>query len=448
MPDRTSSPTAPIIYLGPSLPRSEAELELPGGGFRPPVRDGDLYRARARGGSLFVIIDGVFFQEKAISPREIIDVLQDGACVVGAASMGALRAAECWPAGMRGVGSIYRLFRRWKLTSDDEVAVTFDPDGERPPSLALVNTRYAVSLALKKGLLDESEARSIVRAAEETFYAERTWRGILARAGVESRMGLEQLLAGWDLKREDARRVLRRVARGQIAQPTGIHCPRSGGGGGSPSGRTRERAHDALAGLDPAQARRALGHWHLVSGRYGPHALEIAVSLPELRLTERLTEKHAVARLLADPRFRREPDVPIRSEPPEPENQARTSLLALQLVLVELRAVFMMDEALFADRLWQHLSLVGALDAEFFRWRAIHEAAAQARTLGLTARPLDRHLAQEEIAHAHGFEAWVHLEQAERSRPWWNPIVAYAETRALARRMREALSPRTHLPSG
>jgi len=68
-----------------------------------------------------VIIDGVFHQEPAVPPREILDVLEDGAVIVGASSMGALRAAECWPAGMRGVGTIYRLYRRGALKSDDEV---------------------------------------------------------------------------------------------------------------------------------------------------------------------------------------------------------------------------------------------------------------------------------------------------------------------------------------
>jgi hypothetical protein len=108
------------------------------------------------GGSVFVIIDGVFHQEPAVPPREILDVLEDGALIVGASSMGALRAAECWPAGMRGVGTIYRLYRRGALGSDDEVILIYSSDGSgyQSRSVPLINVRYALSRAFRKGRID------------------------------------------------------------------------------------------------------------------------------------------------------------------------------------------------------------------------------------------------------------------------------------------------------
>src|SRR6202171_1396192 len=112
MHQRPPMQIAPIVYLGPSLPSSDAEVALPGCDLRAPIRRGDLYRDRLGGGSVFVIIDGVFHQEPAVPLREILDVLKDGAMIVGASSMGALRAAECWPAGMRGWGPISRLHTR------------------------------------------------------------------------------------------------------------------------------------------------------------------------------------------------------------------------------------------------------------------------------------------------------------------------------------------------
>ncbi|PTL78104.1 TfuA-like protein [Vitiosangium sp. GDMCC 1.1324] len=430
---------APIIHLGPSLPRREAETLLPGGDFRPPVRRGDLYRERAQGGSVFVIIDGVFYQEHAISPRELIDVLRDGAWVVGASSMGALRAAECWPAGMVGVGAIYRLFRRGRLTSDDEVAVVFDPDGERPASLALVNVRHAVARALRRGHLTRPKAEALVRAAEETFYAERTWRTLLTRAGLGREKRLEQLLAGWDLKGDDARRVLRYVARQLAAHPALAHRPRRGDTDFATSEYTRERSHDALAGLDPSEARRTLARWHLVSGRYTRHALAIASTSPEVGLLERIQKKDPAARLLSVSLLQQEPGAPMRFVPSEAEQQGLTSLLSLRLAQRELWAVFMAHETLFADWLWQQLHLSGELDAELFRWRAIHEAASRARALGLAARPRDRYLAREEMAHAHGFDTWGRMERSAWMKPWWSFFLDYAETRALSRRMRDAL---------
>jgi hypothetical protein len=452
---------APIVHLGPSLSRGEAEALLPGGDFRPPVRRGDLYRARAEGGSVFLIVDGVFMQEHAISPREVVDVVRDGAWVVGASSMGALRAAECWPAGMHGVGAIYRLFRRGRLTSDDEVAVVFDPEGGRPPSLALVNARHAVARAVRQGHLTRPEAERLVRVAEETFYAERSWRTLLARAGFKDGKRLERLLSGWDLKAEDARRGLRYVARRlATSPPPRAREPRRGRGepglakrGPGEQGlgprahaetalteRTRERGPDALAGLKPAEVRRALARWHLVSGRYTRHALAIAAASPELALPERLRANAFAASGLSAPLFLpRAPGATARLAASWKEQQGVTSLLSLRLALAELWSLFTAREALFADRLWQHLHLSHELDAEVFRWRAIHEAAARARASGLTARPRERHFAREEVAHAHGFATWEELEHAARSRPGWPSLLDYVETRALSRRMREHL---------
>ena len=150
----------PIVYLGPSLSRREAQAALPGCCIRPPIRRGNLYRDRILRSSVFVILDGVFFQQEAISPREVIDVVRDGALVVGACSLGAVRAAECWPAGMRGLGSIYRLFRRGILLSDDEVALAFEPGGSyRSFSVPLINVRYALRHAVRKGRLSPAPGR-------------------------------------------------------------------------------------------------------------------------------------------------------------------------------------------------------------------------------------------------------------------------------------------------
>src|SRR5690348_8986049 len=110
----------PLVFLGPSLSVEEAGAVLPDAEYHPPAGRGDLYRARFLGASIMVLIDGTFLQRYAPSPRELVEVVRDGAWVLGAASIGALRAAECWPVGMRGAGLIYRLFRAGRLHSDEE----------------------------------------------------------------------------------------------------------------------------------------------------------------------------------------------------------------------------------------------------------------------------------------------------------------------------------------
>jgi hypothetical protein len=200
--------TSPVVYLGPSLAHERARELLPGAIFRDPVRRGDLYRDRSISAGPLVLIDGVFHQENSVSPREISDVLANGAVVIGSASLGALRAAECWPAGMRGVGTIFRLFRRGCLQSDDEVAVTFAAGGSQA-SVPLVNVRYAARSLLRRRRIRPAEARRLIGAAERLHYADRYWRTILAGARLE--LGLESELASFDLKQRDAIRCLEHV---------------------------------------------------------------------------------------------------------------------------------------------------------------------------------------------------------------------------------------------
>jgi hypothetical protein len=200
--------TSPVVYLGPTLAYERARKLLPGALFRDPVRRGDLYRDRSVSAGPLVIIDGVFHQENSVSPREIRDVLANGAVVIGSASLGAMRAAECWPAGMRGVGTIFRLFRRGCLQSDDEVAVTFAAGG-RQASVPLVNVRYAARALLRRGRIRPAEARRLIGAAERLHYADRYWRTILAGARLDQQ--LEAELAAFDLKQRDAIRCLEHV---------------------------------------------------------------------------------------------------------------------------------------------------------------------------------------------------------------------------------------------
>ena len=69
--------------------------------------------------------------------------MAQGIHVYGAASIGALRAAELDVFGMRGIGRIYEDFRDGVLEDDDEVAVLHGPEelGYPPVTEAMVNIR-------------------------------------------------------------------------------------------------------------------------------------------------------------------------------------------------------------------------------------------------------------------------------------------------------------------
>lgn len=412
----------PIVYLGPSLPRAVAEELLTEAEIRQPIRRGDLYRDRLKHGSVFVILDGIFFQEQAIPPREILDVLEDGALIVGASSMGALRAAECWPAGMRGIGSIYRLFRAGCLHSDDEVAVTFNPDdGYRPLSVSLISMRYALKQAIRRGRLDRTTGDRIAQAAQETFYPDRTWAPVLARAGVQDDDGhLASFLTEYDLKKEDARRALRAVSRWLAADPDLLRRPRRSPVPFRPSDELRERHEDPLAGRDPEKVCLQLGRWQLLSGRYTRHLPALLAAHPEYGLVDRLQGKARSASLLVDWILgsQRLPSPYSASGPHLKDVLLRPA--ALRLVYFDIWKELMTDEARFAKALWGELSLSEELNAEIFRWRAVREAVGEAHRRYLKAESLDRYLAETEIADAHGFPSWSELGRAvaRTSHPW------------------------------
>ena len=205
-----------VLYLGPTLTVAEARARLPGAVIAPPVSVGEvLVLARRRGITRIAIVDGYFERMAAVWHKEILIALERGISVWGAASMGALRAAELAAFGMRGVGSIYRAFARGQLVADDEVAVAHLPAerGFAATSDALVNLRHGIARA---PMLTGPTRAALVELARRRFYRERSWQTLIADARAAGLPGRQlNALAGWpkpDLKAADARLLLRRLA--------------------------------------------------------------------------------------------------------------------------------------------------------------------------------------------------------------------------------------------
>src|SRR5262245_58167109 len=126
-PDMTYDPQTPIaVFLGPSLDLATARSILPAN-YYPPVRMGDVYRLLTTGVRLIVLLDGVFHAAAPVWPREILAALKAGISVVGASSMGALRAAELAPYGMIGWGTVFQWYMQGQIAGDDEVALLHMP---------------------------------------------------------------------------------------------------------------------------------------------------------------------------------------------------------------------------------------------------------------------------------------------------------------------------------
>jgi len=219
-----------VVFLGPSLPLPEAARILDAR-YLPPAGRGDIPAAVRDGAKIICLIDGVFFQECSVGHREILDAMNAGVRVIGASSMGALRASELHTLGMEGIGEIYRWYRDGEITSDDEVALVFDPESGYALSVPLVNIRYILGLAEKKGIIDGTMREILLNDARSLYFPDRTWEGIgtLANRDLDpARVGefLAFAATAPDLKREDAIAALRYTR--DIALSMGLFQPGHG----------------------------------------------------------------------------------------------------------------------------------------------------------------------------------------------------------------------------
>jgi hypothetical protein len=197
-----------VVFLGPSLPLPEAAGILDAR-YLPPARRGDIPAAVRDGAKIVCLIDGVFFQECSVGHREILDAIKQGVRVIGASSMGALRASELDTLGMEGIGEVYRWYRDGEITSDDEVALIFDPESGYALSVPLVNIRHILDLAEKQRVIDHGMHEELFDEARSLYFPNRTWEEIRALAyKTLDRKKVDEFMAfaatAPDLKRNDA----------------------------------------------------------------------------------------------------------------------------------------------------------------------------------------------------------------------------------------------------
>lgn len=199
-----------IVFVGPTVPDAR---ERAGAAFavRPPAMQGEILRAVRAGATIIGLVDGNFEHVAPVWHKEILFALSQGVHVFGAASMGALRAAECAPFGMVGIGEIYRQYVEGELADDSDVALLHAPAelGYAPLTVPLVNVRATLVHLRQAGSITAEDAARIEAAAGQIFYKRRTWAAIVAEADLQadgSRAALAARLQDGmvDLKRADA----------------------------------------------------------------------------------------------------------------------------------------------------------------------------------------------------------------------------------------------------
>lgn len=207
-----------LAFAGPSLPAAE-RAAFAGVEWRPPAEAGDLLTLDLRPGLTVCLIDGYFDHRPAVRHKELLAALAEGVRILGASSIGALRAAEMAPFGMTGVGAIFRAYAAGRIEGDDEVALVHGPADRdwRPLSIPLVDVRATLCRALRERRVAPDEARRLLTAAREVHYPERCWSAVLAGSGLceARRTELARALAAGSVpqKRLDALACLAAAAR-------------------------------------------------------------------------------------------------------------------------------------------------------------------------------------------------------------------------------------------
>jgi hypothetical protein len=235
--------TVPVVFAGPSLPpgtRSGLRLD-----WRPPAAAGDLLALRHEAPRTVLLLDGAFETCAAVWHKEILVLIEAGHRVFGAASMGALRAAELAPLGMVAAGRIARAYITGLIDGDEEVAVAHAPEalGFRPLAEAMVNVRATLNRAARERVIAPAAARAVRHAAHDIIYKDPDWPSVLTAARAVIDAAEFQAFSKW-----------------------------------LPSGRIDQKRLDALAGLELA-----------LSAGAGPRPLRVPAQSPFLERLARAT---------------------------------------------------------------------------------------------------------------------------------------------------------------
>jgi hypothetical protein len=210
-----------IIYTGLSLPFDEAREILDSHDdvdviYKRPIKRGDLGHDMKENPDIIGIIDGVFHQNSSVGHKEILNVLNKGITVVGASSMGALRASEMDSLGMIGIGYVYEQYATGKVASDDDVAVMLDNDTLKALSEPLINMDYVFTNAVSENIITQSQKDELIKIAKSTFYPKRNYSQTINSSSLDEETRnqlIDFIRTSVDIKKEDAKELIRYIAR-------------------------------------------------------------------------------------------------------------------------------------------------------------------------------------------------------------------------------------------
>jgi hypothetical protein len=171
----------PIVYLGPTLRREEA-VKILDADYRDPAKKGDFLMLSQDSDEKKHVgfIDGVFLHDYPPPPIEVYHLAtRKNIELIGASSLGALRAVELEKFGMKGIGKIFQLYKNGVINADDEVAVTFVQGSNILQSEAMIDIRFNLFLAYKKGIITKETKKRFTKIAKGTYFPFRNYEDLI-----------------------------------------------------------------------------------------------------------------------------------------------------------------------------------------------------------------------------------------------------------------------------
>ncbi len=207
-----------VIYTGLSLSFEDAKKILDAE-YLPPVKRGDICSLLEKRDDVEIIgiIDGLFHQSPAVAHKEILEALKRGITVVGGSSMGALRACELYPYGMIGVGNIFEDYKQGVIESDDDVAVSLNPETYEQISESWINMKYNFEFALEDNIITRQECDELLKISKQLYYPKRSFAYVIKKSSLNDDKK-EELLnyiksIKYDVKNEDAKKVVEYIKK-------------------------------------------------------------------------------------------------------------------------------------------------------------------------------------------------------------------------------------------
>lgn len=173
-----------ILFVGPTLHGAvfnHTIAEYPDIICRGPAKQGDIAEAVLNGATAIGLIDGRYEDVAAPWHKEILFALSKQVYVLGAGSLGALRAAECCSFGMIGVGEIFERLCRGEIVDDSDVAQIHGPAelDYLPLSEPRVNIEATFRYLAARGTITSVQFEHLNQIAQSIFFKELVFERVL-----------------------------------------------------------------------------------------------------------------------------------------------------------------------------------------------------------------------------------------------------------------------------